>query len=180
MTLTRKTVEQGLLALNALFAATLLYFVLAPLPTFEPPQVRLADRPRHATTQAFAANDPPAVVDEIGERPMFLPSRKPIASPMAAAAQTTPPDVALVGIILDGQDKLAMLRTPSAPFASSYRLGASVQGWQVTEITSGTVVLTNGGTRDEIRLQDNRAASKPPAVGAPPAGPQPSVQPASQ
>jgi hypothetical protein len=180
MILARRSVEQAMLALNALFAVALLYFIMAPLPEFNPPQVRLAERTHRPLPPLPAAGDPPALVDEIGDRPMFLPSRKPIAAPASAEAQLTPPDVALVGIILDGQDKLAMLRTPSAPFANSYHLGATLQGWQLTEITPDKVVLTNGGSRDEIRLQDNRAASKPPGAGAaPPPQPAPG-QPASQ
>jgi len=105
---------------------------------------------------------------EIGTRPLFSPGRRGTAAPAATGATTLqPPDVTLVGIMIDSQDRIAMLRTPSSPLATAFHIGATVSGWQLSEIAPDRIVLSAGPARDEIRLDANKAPVKPPM---PPSG----------
>jgi hypothetical protein len=155
MRLTRRAVLSGLGGLCAGLAAALLYFVLAPLPDLEIPQVPL-ERKRPVTLEAMPiATVSPEAFADINARPMFSPDRKATAEPNAAAA--TPPNVALVGVIMDARDRMALIRTPASPLALAFRLDADISGWRVTEIAADHIVLSLGASRDEIRLEDNHA-----------------------
>jgi len=111
---------------------------------------------------------PPETFAEIGTRPLFSPGRRGTAAPAATGATTLqPPDVTLVGIMIDSQDRIAMLRTPSSPLATAFHIGATVSGWQLSEIAPDRIVLSAGPARDEIRLDANKAPVKPPM---PPSG----------
>jgi hypothetical protein len=75
----------------------------------------------------------------------------------------SPPEVALVGIMIDSHDRIAMLRTPGSPLANAFHLGATVSGWQLSEIAPDRIVLSAGGARAELRLDANKAPAKAPA-----------------
>jgi hypothetical protein len=163
MSLERRTVLYGFSGLSALLALALVYQIAAPLPDIDPP--RLPPKPR---TQQIAAvvpvsTPPPDAFAEIGTRPIFSPSRRGTAAPSAGVATLSPPEVTLVGIMIDSHDRIAMLRTPGSPLASAFHLGATVSGWQLSEIAPDRVVLSAGGARDEIRLDANKAPAKPSA-----------------
>ncbi|HWA90951.1 MAG TPA: hypothetical protein VG889_13000 [Rhizomicrobium sp.] len=162
----RQMVQIGFAGTAALLAALLVYEVAAPLPEFDPPAFRLKPRaPRIANVAAVAAPTPDAFID-IALRPPFDPSRKSVVASAASDASAAPPEVTLVGVIVDGANSLALLKTAASPLATAYRVGATISGWQVTEISPDRVVLGAGPARSEIRLQANKsapAASQPPA-----------------
>jgi hypothetical protein len=164
MKLGRRSTLLALGGLNAALAAAFFYLVFADLPDITPPQVRLAQRHRTAISVPPVVLPPLARFAEIGERPLFNPGRKPVASPAVTPTSNIPPDVTLVGIILDSQDRLALVRTPAQPFASALRLGATLSGWQLTEIAPDRIVLSAGAARDEIRLDANRAPNSPSSI----------------
>src|SRR5206468_2429246 len=101
--------------LCAALALGLLYELFAPLPAHSIPSVQAANTvvlppPPPAfiapSAEAFAA---------IGDRPLFDSTRKKYVPPPApeqqqANAPPPPPNLALVGVILDGQTKLAIVR----------------------------------------------------------------------
>lgn len=164
MKLERQTVLYGFSGASALLALALVYQIAAPLPDIDPP--RLAPKPRAQQLAAVVpvSTPPPEAFAEIGTRPLFSPSRRSAAAPAAAgAAALQPPDVTLVGIMIDSRDRIAMLRTPSSPLATAFHLGATVSGWQLSEITPDRIVLSAGPARDEIRLDANKAPSKAPS-----------------
>ncbi len=170
MTRARRSLQYVLAASCALLALLLAYELSAPLPDFAPPSYRLKPRAQPLPHAAAVATPPPEAFAEIATRPLFDPSRKGALPAAAGDAPLGPPDVTLVGVILDGGDSLALLRTAAAPLATAYRVGATVSGWQVTEISPDRVVLGAGPARSEIRLEANKAPPRPPA--APPSNSQ--------
>lgn len=158
----RQTVLLSLGSICAALALALLYLIFAPLPELEPPSVPLAHKPRPVLDAQPIAMPPPAVFAEIDARPAFRPDRKPVAAPQTAAASVAPPDVRVVGVIIDGENRIAMIRVPSSPLATAFHVGGAISGWQIAEIDPDRVVLSSGGVRDEIRLDANKA---PKAVG---------------
>jgi hypothetical protein len=162
MRLERQTVLYGFSAAGVLLAAALVYQAAAPLPDFDPPLVQIKAKTQQIAAVVPVSTPPPEAFAEIDARPMFSPARKGIAA-AAGEAATQPPDVTLVGIIVDANDRLAMLRTPGSPLASAFRVGATISGWQLSEIAPDRIVLSAGAARDEIRLAANKAPSKPAA-----------------
>jgi hypothetical protein len=163
--LERHAVFRGLAALCAVLAAVLLYLIVAPLPDVGIPQVPLERRRPVVLEATSISTPPPQAFADIGDRPMFSPDRKAIVEPNASAAGGTPPNIALVGVIMDPRERMALIRTPGSPLAEAFRLGADVSGWTVTEIAGDHIVLSFGASRDEIRLEDNHAPK--PANPAP-------------
>jgi len=167
MTFTRQNLLLGLSGMCAVLGAILLYLVFAPLPELEIPRVP-SEPQRNAMPQATPIATPPLeAFADIGERPMFSPDRKAFVAPGSAAAAATPPSVALVGVIMDARDKMALIRTPGSPLAGAFRLGADISGWQLTEIGADHIVLSLGAARDEIRLEDNKAPKPANAASLP-------------
>lgn len=167
MTLTRRNLVLGMGGTCALLAAILVYLVVAPLPDLEVPQQPLTPTKRAALETVSITVPSPEAFDDINARPIFSADRKPLVQAAGAATSGNPPNVTLVGVILDSQDKIAMVRTPGQPYAGAFHLGADVSGWRLSEIAADHIVLSAGPARDEIRLENNHAA-KP---GTPPAPP---------
>jgi len=109
----------------------------------------------------------------INAHPIFSPTRKSVepAPVGAAAAPPPPPSVALIGVILDGQTRLALVKTPASPLETGVSLGASIGGWQLTQIFPDRIVLHLGTSDDEIKLESNRAKDEPANAHQPPAQP---------
>jgi general secretion pathway protein N len=110
------------------------------------------------------------------DRPLFSPTRRPPAPPPAAAAlppppPPPPPDVLLLGVVMDGDDAHALVRTGAAGKILRLRIGDEIGGWKVGQIESRKVVLLlNGRTatftmfsgKDLKRFPNTAAAAAPP------------------
>lgn len=158
--------QAALLFLCGLLLTALIYELAAPLASLQPPQIRLHRKTAAiAEPQAFVA---PSSVSfaAIDERPVFNPLRQPIAQtplPGDTASATAPPvNVALIGIIVDGQNRLALIKMPGAAFASSVAVGGDIGGWQVSQITPDGIVLHSGASDYTIKL--NGSGSGPAAA----------------
>lgn len=162
MTLKRQTVLYGLSGLCAVLAALLAYQLAAPLPDLDAPVVRLKPRTEPAAAVLAVSAPAPESFAEIDARALFAPDRRGIAASGDGSGQA--PDIALVGIIADGQDRLALIKTPASPLASAYRVGATISGWRVIAIAPDRLVIGSGPARSEIRLDTNRAAKAPVPV----------------
>jgi hypothetical protein len=160
-----KKAVYGLFGACGVLAALLIYEVAAPLPALEIPAAQARPRTRTASAVAAVVVPPPGAFAEIDARPPFNSTRKGIAATVGGDASSAPPDVVLVGIIASGGDQLALVKTPSSPLATAFRTGATISGWQVTEIHPDRIVLSSGPARSEIRLEANRAP--PPKPTAP-------------
>ena len=147
----------------------------APLPQISvPPRGLIRPSLRVTATADFV---PPSArtFDAINDRPIFAPDRKPLAPPPVGTSSAPPPlpSISLVGVILDSNTQLALIRSAASPLEVSYAVGASVDGWQLTEIDAEKIVLRYGSSVDEIELKatsalpDERAQQRPPSGTVP-------------
>lgn len=155
---------QRLLACVCMMLACVLgYEISAPPGEFALPELHYA-RP---AMDVFVANPvlPTSANAEIDARPLFSPLRSPLAIPGASGAASGstgfPTDVTLVGVIIDGEKRIALVRTQAAGFAASETIGSAVEGWQVTQIEPDHIVLQSGSTLGDLRLESGRTPIQP-------------------
>jgi len=154
------------LVLSGVCAALLLvlgYLSFAPLPEISVPQVHARTETVEDDTplQRFEAPPKTAFAD-VDDRSVFNPARVRVSSPSVAGATnatTLPSDISLVGVILDGEKKLALIKSPQAPLAVGLGVGGSIEGWQVTRVEADRVALRAGGPEQELKLSDNKPAA---------------------
>jgi hypothetical protein len=179
-------------AICAGFAVLLGYLLVAPLPEISAPPVAHPLAAAHKNGDDDSDNDsdsdsnndiamarfeapPKQAFAEVDDRLVFNPARTRVVAPSlpgASNATSLPSDLALVGVILDDDRKLALFKSPAAPLAVGISLGGSIDGWQVTRIEPDLVALRAGGPEQEIRLSNNKAPPPGPALIQPhPFGP---------
>jgi len=83
------------------------------------------------------------------ERPLFSPTRRPppppppvVAAPPPPPPPPPPPDVALFGIVTDGDETQAVVRAGPAAKIMRVRVGDDIGGWKVAEIDGRRLVLS--------------------------------------
>src|SRR5215471_19777487 len=139
----------------------LAYEVAAPIPPFSVPKSMEVYRPAAITFQDTANAPSAASFGDIDAHPVFSASRTPIASHFDGAHAGTsgafPTDVSLIGVIIEGQTRMALVKTASEPFARSVPQGGDIEGWTVSEVDADKIVLSSGATKQEILLAANRA-----------------------
>ena len=89
----------------------------------------------------------PAIVD----RPLFSPSRRPppaaplpvMKAPAASAALSAPPDVILLGVVMDGQNARAVVQVGADKRLLRAQMGDDIDGWTVAQIDGRKVVLAS-------------------------------------
>jgi hypothetical protein len=176
MTLMLKPPQALLAAICAALLLATLYELVAPVQAFSVPDAPLhsgAVTPASTLRFAMPPEDRFAAIDA---RPIFLPTRKPPLLPDTAAANqpATPPPLpamVLVGIILDGANHLALLKSPGAPFVQTLSVGAALGGWTIAEIDADKIVLRTTGFPDQAMTLDAARAAEPPSVVSPIAAP---------
>jgi general secretion pathway protein N len=170
--------QAALLSLCFLMAALTVYELSVPPAEFVLPVVHLKPSVAEARPPPAFIAPPPESFSAINDRPVFIPSRKPLTVPAdkttAATAGAPPalPSLALVGVILDGQNSLAMVRLAGASFAQAMAVGASIGGWQITSITPDKIVLHAGTFEQDVRLDAKPAGQAPAGPPPPPGSPQ--------
>lgn len=163
----------AMVILCMLMAGLFAYQLMAPPAAFALPDVHVKPKAiAMQMPQAFIA-PPEAAFDAINERPLFLPSRKAIAAPDTGTGPTQAgppplPNMAVVGVIGDAQNSIAMVKLAGTPFAQAMGVGASLGGWQIATIGPDKIVLRSGPFTQEVKI-DARAGNPPPAPGTPPA-----------
>ena len=165
----------AMLVVCVLMAGLFAYQLMAPPAEFALPDVHLKPKAIAMQTPAPFIAPPQAAFEAINDRPLFLPSRKPIAAPAtgpgAAPAGPPPlPNMAVVGVIGDAQNSIAMVKLGGAPFAQAMGVGAALGGWQIASIAPDKIVLRSGPFTQEVKI-DARAGNPPPAPGTPPPPP---------
>jgi hypothetical protein len=152
--------QRILFALCGVLTMAIFYEIAAPLPDVAVPE--LTPRAFAGAVPASQRFSPPPVESfaAINARPIFSPERKPI-EPVAIASANGPSQLLkaiLVGVIMDAQNRLALIKTAASPLAEAFAVGATIEGWQVQEIDTDKVVLRSGAAQDEIRLDADRAS----------------------
>jgi len=161
MTRLLSPVQLGLMGFCALLSLMLAWQLITPaLPTDIP---TLSWHAPSLDAALSPVPSPPAdTFARVNDRPIFSPTRKPVTpTPKVGQAPLTPPDASLIGIIIDGQTRLALVRTASSPLEVSVTVGASLGQWTVTAIEPDHISLKAGATETDIRLNANRSNSTP-------------------
>jgi hypothetical protein len=114
---------------------------------------------------------------EVSQRPLFSPTRLP--APVQAA-----PDTAgnvngffLTSIVLEGDQRSAVILHGRPPVVARVVEGQSVEGWTIQSIQAEHVVLQRGGATQELKLKDRPPSQHPQAAPEPQPQAQPQPQP---
>jgi general secretion pathway protein N len=115
-------------------------------------------QPPQAEAQAAAVASPLAIqsLDRLSatrDRPLFSPTRRPPAPPppiVVAPAPPPPPpppppNVALYGVVMDGEEARAVIRSGPTEKVVRVRIGDNVGGWRVAQIEGRKLVLALDG-----------------------------------
>jgi type II secretory pathway component PulC len=165
MSLRFTNAQIALLALCGVLTIAFLYELFAPLRPYTPPQV---DNTHAAyTVQMPTPYTPPdfATYSNVDARSVFNPLRTPIETESeglassASAGDSLPPDLSLVGVILDGTTKMALLKSASELQVVSVPQGTVYEGWEVTTVEPDRVVFAAHGNQQELKLSDNKKAT---------------------
>lgn len=162
--MTRKApLSTGFLLLGAAALATIIALELSQEISFAP----------DVTAAAPAAPDipeveiepfvppPPDRFTEIGERPLFVPSRRPFVPPPEGeaedpAVEEPPPEpllAELVGTVLAGDQRAALVQEQDAAAPRRLAIGQTVDGWRVEEVEAGRALFRRG---DEVQVLELR------------------------
>jgi hypothetical protein len=83
------------------------------------------------------------------ERPLFSPTRRPpappppvVQAPEPPPPPPPPPDVALFGIVMDGDEAQAVVRAGPAAKIMRVRVGDDIGGWKVAQIDGRRLILS--------------------------------------
>jgi general secretion pathway protein N len=141
------------------------------------PQAHVEDS---AAPASPLAGEPLDRLSTTRERPLFSPTRRPPPPPPVVRnaeppppPPLPPPNVALFGVVMDGDEVRAIVRTAAAANVMRVRVGDDIGGWRVAQIDGRRLVLV---LDDRIATFTMFAGSS--AKGAPGGGPQ--VPPAGQ
>jgi general secretion pathway protein N len=165
----------AMIVLCLLMAALFVYQLSAEPSDYVLPEIHLKPRAMALTAPEPFQPPPMSVYDAINDRPLFLPSRKPIAAPAAAGTAAAPagppplPAVTLVGVLLGGGNSVAEIKTNGAAFSQAMRVGDTLGGWQIAAIGPDHITLRSGGYSQDVRMDAHANSPPPGAPGAPPA-----------
>ena len=116
----------------------------------------------------IAAANADQVYPETVNRPLWIPTRRPAPTAVAAPAASFPKgQYTLQGVIVASGTRIAMLREKTSGKIHRVEKGRDVNGIQVAEVEPESVTLAQGDEREVIELRVQR----PGAPGAPPAPP---------
>lgn len=100
------------------------------------------------------------------ERPLFSPTRRPpppppaiVQGPPPPPPPPPPPDVALFGIVMDGENTRAIIRAGPAAKVTRVGIGDDVGGWKVAQIEGRKLVLMLDGRLATFLMFTNKNAS---------------------
>jgi hypothetical protein len=101
---------------------------------------------------------------EIGERPLFIPDRRP--QPEMAPAPPAPgppaPSLLVQGVVMSPEHRYAVIQHGNPPKLESVAEGATVDGWRVEHIDAGAVTLRSGtATADYLVGKPNAQGMQP-------------------
>jgi general secretion pathway protein N len=102
------------------------------------------------------------------DRPLFSPTRRPTPPPPPpppelppVAVVPQPPNLTLVGIVVDDEGARALIRS-SATKADRVQIGDDIGGWKVAQIDGRKMVLSLDGRFATFTLFSNENSEQPP------------------
>ena len=124
---------------------------------------------------AVAAVNPDQEYAETGNRPLFIPTRRPAPSAVTPAAVPTMAkgQFTLTGVTIVGPLKIALLREKSSGRVIRVEEGKEVNGITVAQVDAEQVKLTQGGDQELVPMLVTKGTAQPaaPVAAAPSAGP---------
>jgi hypothetical protein len=148
--------------LGIMLAAAFAVYDVWTMPPMELPTFAPAPRPAPRTHSGDPAQETIAAVNrtypEIAARPLFYPSRQawaPPPPPPAPEVSTTPQpltDYALVGVIVSGDTRSALIRQPGTNTTITLGEGQELQGWRLQEIRRDRLRFSSGDARYDMNF----------------------------
>jgi len=159
-------------ALLALAPAPVVAADASPQPPPYPPPQAGEGREGGAALPSPLAAQPLDRLSATRERPLFSPTRRPppppppdVAAPAPPPPPPPPPDVALFGIVMDGDEAHAVVRASPADKIMRVRVGDDIGGWKVTEISGRRLVLSLDDRIATFMMFAGNSANGPPRTG---------------
>lgn len=108
---------------------------------------------------------------EIIDRPLFFASRRPLPPEPPAVAEAKPEpippvDFTLVGTVLSGSSRVALIK-PDKTALVELALGQAVGAWTVSAIDADRIVVRHGGTEQLLGLREFGSSRALPAAMRP-------------
>ena len=170
MTLVR---QMSVAALLVLAPAPVVAADASPSPPLHPSPQAEERREAGAALPSPLAEQPLESLSATREHPLFSPTRRPpppppavVAAPEPPPLPPSPPDVALFGIVTDGDDVRAVVRAGSADKITRVRIGDDIGGWKVAQIADRRLVLALGGRIATFTMFAGNSARATPASGS--------------
>jgi hypothetical protein len=133
----------------------LLMLSVAAFAALAPRQAVAGDEPQQGDVAAVVSPlgaQPLEQLSATRERPLFSPTRRPppepavvVQGPPPPPPPPPPPDVALYGIVMDGEQARAVIRANPADKLTRVGIGDDVGGWKVAQIEGRRLVLSLDG-----------------------------------
>ena len=159
---------------NALLLAVAIFFGVylardltrsRPLPP--PPAPRRAQAPASSEdAPTAAAEDKLVAYNVIVAKHLFNPSRTEGGAAATTPAAPPPPKPMLLGVVVDGPKSRAYLEDASTKRVFGYKIGDTISGGRIDQITDEKVVIVRPDGPVEVLLRDP-SKPKPPAAGVP-------------
>jgi general secretion pathway protein N len=161
--------------------AALLVMMTAPVmaadasqqPSASPPPLAAEGREGSAALPTPLAAQPLDRLSATRERPLFSPTRRPqppspvvAAAPAAPPPPAPPPNVALFGIVMDGEEARAVVRAGPAEKIMRVGIGDDIGGWKVAQIEGRRLVLSLNGRIATFMMFAGNSANGAPRTGA--------------
>lgn len=126
-------------------------FTMEPLQSYDV----ISARPLFTVTRR-----PPPQIQEQPPQPPPIPEAQRITVVPVASPPVVFPSITLVGVMLSRDERIALLKAPSAGKTLRLRERQVFEGWRLEEIHTKSVVFMSGDTRRELFLLPPRSAAR--------------------
>ena len=155
--------------LRLALTAAILWIATLPAPAADPAPHTEGHRDGAPPVSPLAAQ-PLDRISSTRDRPLFSPTRHPPATPPVFAVATPPPlpppDVALLGVVMDGEDARAVVRAGPAAKILRVGIGDDIGGWKVGQIEARQLVLLLDGRTATFTMFTGTNTKAPSNAGA--------------
>jgi Tfp pilus assembly protein PilP len=110
-----------------------------------------------AVAQEPSSLPPLSTFNDVAQRPLFSPSRRPQA--VAATAKLSSASLTLTGIVTEQGKKIALIRMAEQRTEVRVGPGASLNGWQIATIDDRGIDLAHGPRHLHVLLKQGIPAA---------------------